>query len=167
MRAVWAVAGAAVALAAGCGSSDDSSSDAPPDMAEAATTTPAAPAAAKKRTGRLVKVVDSQFGRVLADAKGEAFYLFDKERRGMSKCYGACAEAWPPVLTKDRPRAGRGVTRSKLGTTRRRNGARQVTYAGHPLYYYVQDSPGTILCQNVDEFGGLWLVVKPSGKPVR
>jgi predicted lipoprotein with Yx(FWY)xxD motif len=144
-------------------------------MAEAATTTPApggqateaAPTAARKRTGRVVKVVDSRFGRVLADAKGEAFYLFDKEQRGTSECYGDCAIAWPPVLTKGHPRAGRGATRSKLGTAKRRNGTRQVTYAGHPLYNYVQDSPGRILCQNVDEFGGLWLVVKPSGKPVR
>ena len=69
-------------------------------------------------------------------------------------------------MTKGRPRAGRGATQSKLGTTRRRDGSRQVTYAGQPLYYYVQDSPGNILCQNVDEFGGLWLVVKPSGEPV-
>ncbi len=176
---------AAVALVAlgGCGSDDDGASDAGSGMTDAATTTPlpssddrpatetdastSAKPAAAKRTGRLVKVVDSQFGRVLADRKGEAFYLFDKERTERSECYGDCATAWPPVLTKGRPRAGRGTTQSKLGTTKRRDGTLQVTYAGHPLYYYVHDSPGNILCQNVDEFGGLWLVVKPSGRPVR
>ena len=63
--------------------------------------------------------------------------------------------------------AGRDVTASRLGTVRRRDGRRQVTYAGHPLYYYVSDSPGRILCQSVNEFGGFWLVVKPSGAPVR
>jgi predicted lipoprotein with Yx(FWY)xxD motif len=176
-----ALAGLAVAAALlairGCGSDREGGTD----MADAATTMPRTDeatsaragtattprASAPKRTGALVKVVDSQFGRVIADRKGEAFYLFDKERDGSADCYGACAVAWPPVLTKGAPRAGKGATQAKLGTTKRRSGVRQVTYAGHPLYYYVQDSPGNILCQNVDEFGGLWLVVKPSGKPVR
>jgi predicted lipoprotein with Yx(FWY)xxD motif len=120
-----------------------------------------------KRKGRFVKVVGSEYGPVVADGKGEALYLFDKERSKKSRCYGACARAWPPVLTKGRPRAGKGAKAKLLGTTKRRNGKRQVTYRGHPLYYYVDDSPGTILCQNVDEFGGLWLVVKPNGRPVR
>lgn len=117
--------------------------------------------------GRTIRAVRSEYGRVVADGKGEAFYLFDKERGSRSRCYGDCAVAWPPVLTRGRPRAGRGVKASRLGTTRRRGGRLQVTYGGHPLYYYKDDSPGTILCQNVDEFGGLWLVVKPSGRPVR
>lgn len=166
------IAAVAAALAAGCGD-DETRSGTAPELAAARDTVPATTAAeepvAKKparRTGRVVKVVDSQFGRVLADAKGEAFYLFDAEERPRAECYGACAEAWPPVLTKGAPRAGAGARQSKLGRTRRRDGSMQVTYAGHPLYYYVQDTPGNILCQNVDEFGGLWLVVKPSGEPV-
>lgn len=117
--------------------------------------------------GKRVKAVSSDFGKVIADGRGEAFYLFGKEKDKTSRCYGACAKAWPPVLTKGRPRAGKGVKAKLLGTTRRKNGKRQVTYAGHPLYYYVHDSPGTILCQDVSEFGGLWLVVKPSGRAVR
>lgn len=115
--------------------------------------------------GTLVKVVRSQYGRVIADGKGEAFYLFDKEDSKRSECYGACAKAWPPVLTKGKPKAGAGANQGLLGTTRRRNGKLQVTYAGQPLYYYVDDSPGTILCHDVEEFGGLWLVVKPNGSP--
>ena len=78
----------------------------------------------------------------------------------------SCAKAWPPVLTKGKPRAGDGAKQRLLGRTERRNGRRQVTYDGHPLYYYVDDSPGNILCHDVDEFGGLWLVVEPNGKPV-
>jgi predicted lipoprotein with Yx(FWY)xxD motif len=113
--------------------------------------------------GTRVKVVNSDFGRVIADAKGEAFYLFDKESSKKPRCYGACAQVWPPVLTKGKPVAG-GVKQSLLGTTKRSNGKLQVTYAGHPLYYYVDDSPGTILCHDVAEFGGLWLVVKPNGE---
>jgi len=123
-------------------------------------------AMAARRRGTIVKVVDSQFGRVLADGKGEALYLFDKEDTARSECYGDCAAAWPPVLARasSGPRAGRGATASLLGTTRRRDGRIQVTYAGHPLYYYVHDSPGRILCHDVFEYGGTWLVVKPDGR---
>ena len=110
----------------------------------------------------------SRFGKVLFDGRGFVLYAFTRDLR-RSACYGACAKAWPPYFA---PRgtltAGPGVKRSLLGTVKRRNGKRQVTYAGRPLYYYVGDrSPGQILCQNVDEFGGTWLVVRPSGKLVR
>jgi len=116
--------------------------------------------------GKKITVVGSQFGRVVADGRGEALYLFGKEKGRRSQCYGACARAWPPVLTKGRPRAGKGAKGRLLGVTRRKNGKLQATYKGHPLYYYVDDRPGLILCQNVAEFGGLWLVVKPNGNPV-
>ena len=98
-------------------------------------------AMAAKR-GATVKVVDSQFGRVIADRRGEAFYLFDKEKGKRSRCYGECAVAWPPVLTKGKPRAGTGADADLLGTTKRRNGKLQATYNGHPLYYYKDDEPG-------------------------
>jgi predicted lipoprotein with Yx(FWY)xxD motif len=127
---------------------------------------PYAALSSARRKGKVVKVVGSQFGRVIADGKGEAYYLFDKEDGKRSECYGECAAVWPPVLTKGKPRAGKGAKARLLGTTRRANGGRQVTYAGQPLYYYVDDSPGTILCHDVAEFGGLWLVVKPNGKAV-
>lgn len=118
------------------------------------------------RRGKFVKAVGSEFGRVVADGRGEAFYLFDKESSKRSQCYGACARAWPPVLTKGAPRAGKDVNQRLLGVTRRKDGKLQITYKNHPLYYYVDDRPGLILCQNVAEFGGLWLVVKPNGNPV-
>jgi predicted lipoprotein with Yx(FWY)xxD motif len=70
------------------------------------------------------------------------------------------------VLAKGRPVAGKGARKRLLGTTRRRGGKRQVTYDGHPLYYYVDDAPGRVLCHNVSELGGLWLVVRPDGEPV-
>jgi predicted lipoprotein with Yx(FWY)xxD motif len=116
--------------------------------------------------GVTVRAVRSQFGTILANGAGKAFYLFDKERSARSECYGECARAWPPVLTKGRPIAGRGIRASLLGTTRRRDGRLQVTYRGRPMYYYVADAPGRVLCQNVVEFGGRWLVVKPDGRPV-
>jgi predicted lipoprotein with Yx(FWY)xxD motif len=110
----------------------------------------------------------SRYGRVLFDQRGFVLYGFTADSSRASTCYGACAKAWPPLLTTSSAKALRGVDRTKLGTVTRRNGAKQVTYAGHPLYYYVGDTkPGQILCQNVREYGGLWLVVAPSGKLVR
>jgi predicted lipoprotein with Yx(FWY)xxD motif len=110
----------------------------------------------------------SGFGRVLFDVRGFVLYAFTKDPRGRSKCTGACAKAWPPYLVSGAVRAGTGVKASLLGTIRRADGSRQVTYGGRPLYYYVGDKrAGQILCQNVSEFGGLWLVVRPSGKLVR
>ena len=171
---------AAALVAAGCGDdnangADDAAPAADTAMKEkedAAMKDKAEDAAMKEgdamaaRRGATVKVVDSQFGRVIADRRGEAFYLFDKEKGKRSRCYGECAVAWPPVLTKGKPRAGNGADADLLGTTKRRNGKLQVTYNGHPLYYYKDDEPGRILCHNVDEFGGLWLVVNPRGNAV-
>jgi predicted lipoprotein with Yx(FWY)xxD motif len=116
--------------------------------------------------GTIAKVVSSQFGRILANRRGQAFYLFGKEKSARSECYGACATAWPPVLTKGAPRAAGGARSRLVGTTRRSDGKLQVTYRGRPLYYYHEDSPGRVLCHNVDEFGGRWLVVRPNGSPV-
>jgi len=122
---------------------------------------------AAARRGPLVKLRRSQFGRVLFSGRDQAIYLFTRDREGKSRCYGACAKAWPPFFAKGRPRAGKGVRKPLLGTTRRRDGRRQVTYNGHPLYFYAHEGPRQVLCQNVEEFGGLWLVVRPDGRPVR
>ena len=115
-----------------------------------------------------IKVRPSRFGRVIFDGRGRALYLFTRERSARPRCYGACADAWPPFLVERRPRAGSGARSSLIRTTRRRDGSRQATYRGHPLYYYVGDTqPGQILCQDVFEFGGTWLVVSPRGRAVR
>jgi predicted lipoprotein with Yx(FWY)xxD motif len=120
------------------------------------------------QAGATVQVHPSRYGKVLFDGGGRALYSFARDRGAHSSCFGACAKAWPPLLTKGAPRAGAGVTRALLGTTRRADGGVQVTYAGRPLYYFEGDTrPGQITCQNVSEFGGLWLIVRPSGKPVR
>ena len=113
-------------------------------------------------------VKSSSFGRVLFDGRGYVLYAFTRDVNGRSACYGACAKAWPVYYVKGTPRAGTGIKRSLLGTTKRRDGRRQVTYAGRPLYYYVGDTKaGQIRCQNAVEFGGTWLIVRPSGKLVR
>jgi predicted lipoprotein with Yx(FWY)xxD motif len=133
----------------------------------AAVVVPAAMSAAGVDRGTLTSH-SSRFGHVLFDGKGFALYAFTKDPRGKSACSGACAKAWPPYIVKTAPRAAVGARKALLGTTRRADGRLQVTYAGKPLYYYVGDrSSGQILCQNVSEFGGLWLVVRPNGTLVR
>ena len=124
--------------------------------------------AAKAAGAPTVQARRSRFGRVLFDRRGFVLYVFTRDPRGRSVCSGACAKAWPPLIVHGRPTAGRGLRRGRLGTTRRRDGRRQVTYAGRPLYFYVGDTrPGQISCQDVFEFGGTWLVQSPSGAPVR
>lgn len=102
------------------------------------------------------------------DGRGFALYAFTRDPRGRSVCSGACATAWPPYLVNGRTRAAAGIKASLLGTTGRANGTLQVTYAGRPLYYYIGDRrPGQVTCQNVSEFGGAWLVMRPNGRLVR
>ncbi|MDX6377144.1 MAG: hypothetical protein QOE98_1447 [Gaiellaceae bacterium] len=111
-----------------------------------------------------LKVVESDFGRTIADDHGEALYLFDADTTATSACYDACAVAWPPLLARKAPTVSGALDPALVGTAKRKDGTRQVTYNGHPLYYYVGDSPGVIRCQNVYEYGGRWLVVKPNGR---
>ena len=115
-----------------------------------------------------LKAGSSSYGKVLFDGRGFVLYAFTRDK-GKSACYGACAKAWPPYFApKGTLSVGAGLKRSLLGTVTRRNGKRQVTYAGKPLYYYVGDTrAGQILCQDVVEYGGRWLIVCPSGKLVR
>jgi predicted lipoprotein with Yx(FWY)xxD motif len=110
----------------------------------------------------------SSYGRILFDGRGFALYAFTRDPRGKSVCTGACAKAWPPFVVKRPPRAAAGVKATLLGTTKRADGTLQVTYAGRALYYYVGDrKPGQVLCQNVREFGGVWLVIRSTGTLVR
>jgi predicted lipoprotein with Yx(FWY)xxD motif len=126
----------------------------------------AAPSAAQAPRSTVI-VKASSFGRILFDGRGFVLYGFTRDPRGKSVCSGACARAWPPYVVNSTPRAGVGAAARLVGTTRRKDGSLQVTYAGHPLYYYVGDRrPGQILCQNVTVFGGVWRVVRASGRLV-
>jgi len=114
-----------------------------------------------------VKTHSSSLGKILVDAKGRTLYLFEKDKSGKSACYGQCTKYWPPLLTTGKPTAAAGVNASLLGTTRRTNGAMQVTYAHHPLYRYAGDTaPGQTTGQGSDNFGAEWYVVAPSGKKI-
>jgi predicted lipoprotein with Yx(FWY)xxD motif len=160
--AIALAAGAAALLFALSGPGDDAGA-ADPDAA-----------AAEKKKRTKVTLIETRFGDVLADGKGFALYLFTRDQEEAppggaeeSRCYGSCAKAWPVLRKRDKVRAGAGVSKDLLATTTRRNGNRQVTYNGHPLYYYVGDTrPEQVLCQDVQEFGGRWYVVKADGEPV-
>jgi predicted lipoprotein with Yx(FWY)xxD motif len=115
--------------------------------------------------GTKIVVAPSDYGPMLFDDTGQAIYLFDVETSAEPACYGACAKAWPPVLTKGSPVVGSGVKKSLLGTTERNDGTTQVTYNGHPLYFYAHEGKREVLCHNIEGFGGLWLVVQPDGRP--
>ncbi len=129
--------------------------------------TPANAAAMSKKTQAQIKVVDTRYGKILTDGTGRALYLFTREKSDSSDCYDECAKAWPPLFTKGKPKAKSGADQDLLGTTERRDGSTQVTYDGQPLYYYVdEDEAGEVLCQGVDEFGGIWYVVAPNGKAI-
>ncbi len=125
-------------------------------------------ARAAHATQATVTVRSSAYGRILFDGRGRALYAFTHDPRGRTTCTGACAKAWPPYVISVRARAATGVKASLLGVVRRPDGTRQATYGGRPLYYYIGDTkPGQVLCQNVTEFGGVWLVMRPSGQLVR
>jgi predicted lipoprotein with Yx(FWY)xxD motif len=127
-------------------------------LALAATST-AAGDAARLKTHKSTK------GTVLVDGKGRTLYLFRKDTKNKSRCSGACADDWPPLLTTGRPKVSGLVRKSLLGTTNRSEGKTQVTYGGHPLYLYVGDlKAGDMNGQGVSAFGARWYAVTPSGR---
>ena len=155
-------------LVAGCGttstpgSTTSGSSPSPPGASSAPSSTASS---SGEPAGTTIITADSEFGTILYDASGQPIYLFDLEATSRPECYGECAQAWPPVLTKGTPRATGAVRSDLLGTTRRSDGSTQITYAEHPLYFYAHEGKYQVLCHDVDEFGGTWLVVQPDGKP--
>jgi predicted lipoprotein with Yx(FWY)xxD motif len=124
--------------------------------------------AASSETGEaaVVKVTNTpDLGKVIVDAEGMTMYDFHKDKGTTSSCYGACAEAWPPLLTEGAPKAMGGAEASLLGVTKRKDGTEQVTYNGHPLYGFVEDQkPGETNGNDVDGFGAEWYALMPNGE---
>jgi predicted lipoprotein with Yx(FWY)xxD motif len=117
--------------------------------------------------GALVALRKTTLGSVLVDARGRTLYLFEKDRNSKSACDTACVKFWPPLVTRATPRAGTGVHKSMLGVTRRRDGRRQVTYAGHPLYAFVGDkTAGQTSGEGLTNFGAQWDALAASGRSV-
>src|SRR5216117_3096977 len=133
----------------------------------AATAATLALASGTKSGSARLNIAKSPLGRILVDSKGTTLYDFPPDKGTTSVCYGACAALWPPLITKGKPLAGPGVRTSLLGTTKRKDGKLEVTYNGHPLYYFVSDrKPGQTTGQGVNQFGGPWWVLSPAGKEI-
>jgi predicted lipoprotein with Yx(FWY)xxD motif len=161
--AVTALIGVSVVVAA-CGSSSSTTAAAGAGGSATSSTATAIPAAAKGVTIGTAKGAD---GTYLTGAGGRALYLWVADSGGKSSCSGSCAKAWPPLTTKGKAIAGKGVQASQLGTTKRSDGSTQVTYKGHPLYYFIEDkSKGSINGQGSDAFGADWWLVSPSGAAI-
>jgi predicted lipoprotein with Yx(FWY)xxD motif len=150
---------ASALLAAACGGTSPTTAASSPSPS---------PAASPAATGATIAVAtNSKLGQILVDGKGMTVYLFVADTGSTSTCYTSCASIWPPVLTTGAPQAGAGATASLLGTTTRTDGKIEVTYAGHPLYYFIQDKAvGDTTGQGVNGFGGLWWVMSPTGAAI-
>lgn len=115
-----------------------------------------------------VKLSSNATGHFLVDANGHTLYLFQRDEKNDSYCTGACAAVWPPFESDSKPQALAGVSASALGVFKRGDGQMQVTYDGHPLYYYAADAstPGHMKGQALEQFGAEWYVVTRNGKPM-
>jgi len=171
---VWipAIGGlAAIALAvAGCGGSSGAQGGSAygggTSHSTAAASAPAPPASNGSGAASIT-LATSDLGKILVNSKGQTLYLFQADKGSVSTCNGACASAWPPVITKGAPIASAGVSSAKLGTTRRSDGTTEVTYNGHPLYTFAGDSsPGEATGEGNQGFGAEWDVVSASGNKI-
>ena len=161
---------AAAIVAAACGDATDpyaaAPSATPPSTPVASSPSPAAsPIASPRPAETSIGVASTRLGKVLVGPNGRTVYLFLADTATRSACNSAgCVQAWPPVLTTGAPKAAAGVNASLLGTIKRADGTTEVTYAGHPLYYFISDrKPGDVTGQGIDAFGAPWYVVAPSG----
>jgi predicted lipoprotein with Yx(FWY)xxD motif len=154
VASLLALAISAIAVA-GCGSTSSSTSSA------------AAAAPASSSGAESIGTATGKPGVYLTGDNGRSVYLWVADSGGKSACSGACAKAWPPVETKGKPTAGSGVTAADLGTITRSDGSEQVTYNGHPLYYFIADkSAGSTIGQGNNGFGAKWWLVAPSGSAI-
>jgi predicted lipoprotein with Yx(FWY)xxD motif len=152
----------ALAVAA-CGSGGAATASPPPS--KTATAAPKAATAATKAA--TVRVANSRLGRILVDSRGRTLYLFKADVGAKSACLGACATAWPPLRSGGKPAVRSGARAALVGTTKRSDGARQVTYNGHPLYLFIKDhKPGDVTGEGVSAFGAAWFAVSPAGKQI-
>jgi predicted lipoprotein with Yx(FWY)xxD motif len=174
-------AAAALALLAGCGSSSNKTASTT-TTAASATGTPASSASkspygpgsaggASASTGAGAVTVTSKpskVGTVLAAGpKKMSVYLFEADAGAQSACSGACAGVWPPVTTSGTAKASGAALAADLGTIMRSDGTKQVTYKGHPLYFFAKDKDdGDSYGQGIKSFGAAWYVLAPSGKKI-
>ncbi|MEV0371665.1 hypothetical protein AB0I10_17850 [Streptomyces sp. NPDC050636] len=164
-----AVAAATAALfAVALGGCSDNGGGAPEETPTPTTVGPSGrPSASPTAGAGTVNARSGKLGEILVDGQGRTLYLFEADSSEKSTCSGGCAKAWPPVIVTGTPKAGGGVKGNLLGTTTRSDGAEQVTYNGHPLYYFEGDQQsGDTNGQALDQFGDEWYVVDTSGNKI-
>jgi predicted lipoprotein with Yx(FWY)xxD motif len=166
-------AAAVVALLAGCASSSSSSSSSttastPATAASTQSTASSTSTTAASGPGVAVESKHDKLGTILAAGpKKLTVYMFEADKGTASSCSGACAKVWPPVTTSGAATAGAGAVSADLGTSKRADGTEQVTYKGHPLYFYDDDKDaGDAYGQGSKAFGASWYVLGPSGEKV-
>lgn len=170
--AVIAALAASAMVLAGCGSASSSSSStaaaAPAATSSTSSSTTSASSSSSDESGpEEIGTAKGAVGTYLTADEGRAVYLWVADSGGKSTCSGACAKYWPPVETKGKPKGEDGVNAALLGTTTRSDGSEQVTYKGHPLYYFAGDkSAGQVNGQGLDDFGAEWYVLSPKGSKV-
>jgi predicted lipoprotein with Yx(FWY)xxD motif len=155
-------------FAAGCGSSSTSSSGASASSAGSAVASTSSSTANAGGTGTDITTKHSKFGTILAAGpKKQTVYIFDADKSSASRCSGGCAAAWPPVIARSAAAASGQAMSADLGTTTRQDGVKQVTYKGHPLYYFIKDKDDEdAYGQGSHAFGADWYVLAPSGDKV-
>jgi predicted lipoprotein with Yx(FWY)xxD motif len=162
LAAATAVALSAIAVAA-CGSGSSSKQTTTGASGPPASSAPSSTSA----SSGTVDLAKGSLGPILIDSQGRTLYLWQADTGAKSTCTGACASAWPPLVTTGTPTAGSGVTSSLLATTNRADGTKQVTYNGHPLYRFAGDTaPRQTNGQGSTGFGAPWYVLSPRGKPL-
>ncbi len=169
---------AALAALAGCGSSKSTTTSTTAASATGTSSSSAAKSpysggtggssAAGASSAALVSTKHGSAGTVLAvGPKKLTVYLFEGDKGPSSACSGACASVWPPVTTTGATQAGGGAIASDLGTVTRADGSKQVTYKGHPLYFFAKDKDqGDSYGQGITSFGSAWYVLAPSGNKI-
>ena len=172
MAAAACAAGIALAATA-CSSSSSSNGTTAAPAASSAPAQPSSPTAAPSASASMaamtidLKSISGIPGKALVDGEGNTLYLFEADKGTASTCTGACAAAWPPVTASGMPLAGSGVSQSLLGTAKRADGTEQVTYNGHPLYYFAGDTgSGMAKGQGSKAFGAGWYVLNAKGSKI-
>ena len=171
--AAFAALAVSAMAAAGCGSSSSSSTSTAAAAPAAATSSSSSSTTSSSSSGNAsgaeqIGTAKGAMGTYLTADEGRAVYLWVADSGGKSACSGACAKAWPPVETKGQPKGEGGVNAADLGTTARADGTQQVTYHGHPLYYFIADkSKGETKGQGNNSFGALWWLVASSGNAIK
>jgi predicted lipoprotein with Yx(FWY)xxD motif len=164
MKSTVQIVGSAlgVLLASACSSGGVSAPTAPESSASTAAMASNAAVTAPGAVG--IATAQNPAGQILTDAKGHALYLFEADKSSTSTCTGGCAKEWPPLTTTGAPDVGAGVNSALVATSPRPDGTMQVTYNGHPLYFYDDDhDPGMTKGQGENSFGAKWYLLTPAG----